>query len=114
MATMKKTDEHIYEVISKLIERIKERYKSEKIILYGSYAYGVPDEDSDIDLLIIKETKERPIDRRIAVRRLVSDIKRKIPFSSVVLTPDELSNRLELGDDFFLEITNRGKTLYER
>ena len=50
MATMKRTDERISEVISKLVERIKEKYKPEKVILYGSYAYGVPDEDSDIDL----------------------------------------------------------------
>lgn len=114
MTTIKKTDKDISEVISKLVERIKERYKPKKIILYGSYAYGVPDEDSDIDLLIIKETKERSIDRRIAVRRLVSDIRKKIPFSSVVITPEELSNRLDLGDDFFIEITTRGKTLYEK
>lgn len=109
-----KRDEHISKVILNLVERLKEMYRPEKIILYGSYAYGMPDKESDIDLFIIKETKERPIDRRITVRRLVSDIRRKIPFSSLVITPEELSQRLEMGDDFFIEITNRGKVLYER
>lgn len=109
-----KRDENISRIISRLVKGLKEKYQPEKIILYGSYAYGTPDEASDIDLLIIKETKERPIDRRIAVRRLVSDIRRKIPFSSLVLTPEELASRLEAGDDFFIEITNKGKVLYER
>ncbi len=102
------------DLISKLVERLKEEYQPEKIILYGSYAYGQPDRESDIDLLIIKETKERPIDRRIAVRRLVSDIRRKVPFSSLVVTPEELVQRLEIGDDFFIEITRRGRVLYEK
>jgi len=86
----------------------------QKNILFGSYAYGRPDRESDIDLLIIKETKERPIDRRIAVRRLVSDIRRKVPFSSLVVTPEELAHRLEIEDDFFIEITQRGRVLYEK
>ena len=102
------------EVIQRLVDRLSESYQPDRIILYGSYAYGTPDSASDIDLLIIKETDERPIDRRIEVRRLVSDLRRKLPFSSLVVTPSELSKRLELGDDFFVEITNKGKVLYER
>lgn len=102
------------QVISGLVKRLIEMYQPEKIILYGSYAYGSPDEDSDIDLLIVKETEDRPIDRRIAVRRLVSDIRKKVPFSSLVVTPEELSDRLALGDDFFIEIIQRGKVLYEK
>ncbi|MBI5893360.1 MAG: nucleotidyltransferase domain-containing protein [Deltaproteobacteria bacterium] len=114
MSTRQKRDEYISRVISRLVKGLKENYQPEKIILYGSYAYGTPDEASDIDLLIIKKTNERPIDRRIAVRRLVSDIRRKIPFSSLVLTPEELADRLGIGDDFFIEITNKGRVLYER
>jgi predicted nucleotidyltransferase len=105
---------NVGEVIQKLVDRLRESYQPASIILYGSYAYGTPDSASDIDLLIIKETDERPIDRRIAVKRLVSDIRRKLPFSSLVITPSELSKRIELGDDFFVEITNKDKVLYER
>jgi predicted nucleotidyltransferase len=101
-------------IISKLVDRLKEQYQPEKIILYGSYAYGSPDKESDIDLLIIKDTSERPIDRRITVRRLISDIRNKMPFSSLVLTPDEISHYLAIGDDFLKEITNKGLILYER
>lgn len=111
---MKKRDERIFTIISNLVERLKEKYQPEKIILYGSYAYGIPDRESDIDLLIIKETKDRPIDRRITVRKLVSDLRKKIPFSSLVVTPEELSSRLKIGDDFFTEITKKGAVLYEK
>jgi predicted nucleotidyltransferase len=111
---MQKVNAHISRIISGMVARLIEMYQPERIILYGSYAYGSPDEESDIDLLIVKETKDRPIDRRIAVRRLVSDIRKKVPFSSLVVTPEELSNRLAIGDDFFIEITQRGKVLYEK
>ena len=73
-------------IISKLVDRLKEQYQPEKIILYGSYAYGSPDKESDIDLLIIKDTSEKPIDRRITVRKMISDIRNKMPFPSLALT----------------------------
>ena len=111
---MRKKSINISSLTSKLVNRLKEKYQPEKIILYGSYAYGTPDEGSDIDLLIIKQTSDRPIDRRITVRRLVSDLRKKVPFSSLVVTPEELSSRLKLGDDFFVEIMQKGKVLYER
>lgn len=107
-------DNRISNIISKLVDRLRESYQPEKIILFGSYAYGVPTNESDIDLLIVKETKDRPVDRRITVRRLVSDIRRKIPFSPLVVTPEELAGRIKMGDDFFVDITSKGKVLYER
>jgi uncharacterized protein len=109
-----KEKQNMKAVISQLIDRLKEQYQPEKIILFGSYAYGNPDEESDIDLLIIKDTSERPIDRRITVRKLISDIRNKIPFSSLVLTPEEISHQLTIGDDFYKEIINKGLVLYER
>ncbi len=112
---MKQTEEQdIKAVISKLVDRLREQYQPEKIILFGSHAYGNPDTESDIDLLIIKDTSERPIDRRVAVRKMISDIRNKIPFSSIVLTPEELSHLLMIGDDFLKEITDKGLVLYEK
>ncbi len=106
---MKKEVEHI---ISGLVARLKEKYQPEKIILYGSYAYGTPDKASDIDLLIIKDTKDRPIDRRVTVARIVSDSKRLIPIESIVLTPAEVNERLKIEDQFIEEILKKGKVLY--
>ena len=48
-------------VIPDILEKIVAGYAPQKVILFGSYAYGEPDEDSDIDLLIIKDTNEPPI-----------------------------------------------------
>ena len=101
-------------VVLKIVNRIKEVYTPEKIILFGSFAYGNPDEESDIDLLIVKDTTERPIDRRVAVREIVADSIRFIPFQPIVITPGELNQRLNIGDQFLEEILSKGKVLYDR
>ena len=103
-----------WKIILSIVEKLKAEYKPERIVLFGSYAYGQPDENSDIDLLIIKDTDERPIDRRIAVRRLVSGLHNRIPFSPLVLTPVEIERRLTRGDQILAEILNKGETLYVR
>ncbi|MBC7227144.1 MAG: nucleotidyltransferase domain-containing protein [Thermoflexales bacterium] len=112
--TAKGQDSALSRVIGQIVRRIVEGYHPQKIVLFGSLAWGEPDEDSDIDLLIIKETEESPLERRVRVRRLVSDIRRWIPFSPLVLTPEELAHRLSIGDPFYQEIIRRGLVLYER
>ena len=102
----------IREIISDIAKKIKKEYKPQKIILYGSFAYGNPDRDSDIDLFIMKDTDERPIDRRVAIRRMVSKLRNGYPFSSIVLTPKELERRLKIGDQFLQEIISKGEVLY--
>ncbi|MCX7790595.1 MAG: nucleotidyltransferase domain-containing protein [Chloroflexaceae bacterium] len=87
-------------------------YQPERIVLFGSFAAGEPDADSDIDLLIIKTTTESPLERRVRVRRLVADPERRVLFSPLVLTPEALERRLALGDPFYQDILVRGKTLY--
>jgi len=102
-------------IIKEIVEILTEKYKPEKIILFGSYAYGNPTEDSDIDLLIIKETdKKRRVDRFVEVKRIIFNPKIRIPISPLVLTKDEIKERLEMGDDFIEEILTKGKVLYER
>ena len=107
-------DERVREIVSDIVERLKRDYQPERIILFGSYAYGEPSEDSDIDLLIVKRTNQRPIDRRVEVRKLVYDPERTIPFSPLVYTPEEIEWRLSLGDDFIKEILQKGEILYEK
>ena len=100
-------------LIRRIADRIVREYRPLKIILFGSYANGTPDEDSDIDLFIIKETADRPIDRRVEVARIVSDPTRLVPFEPLVLTPEELRRRLRIGDSFVAEILEQGEVLYE-
>jgi predicted nucleotidyltransferase len=110
METM--AQEAIDQTIQEILERLLTGYAPQKVILFGSYAYGNPRRDSDIDLLVIKETSERFIDRWVTVRRVLSDPSRTIPLEVIVLTPQELSKRLDIGDQFLKEIIDQGEVLY--
>lgn len=99
-------------VIQEIVRRLVAEYAPQKIILFGSYAYGQPDEDSDIDLLIIKVTQERFSDRLDSVRRVAAGAHRRIPFEPIVLTPEEVEQRLKVGDQFIAEIVQKGEVLH--
>jgi len=99
--------------IQEIVHRIVAAYSPQRIILFGSYAYGTPDEESDLDLFIIKESNERPLDRWMRVKRLVRDRYRPVAVSPLVYTPQEVQERLEMGDFFVQEILERGVVLYE-
>ncbi len=99
-------------VIEEMVRQLIAGYAPQKIILFGSYAYGEPDEDSDIDLLIIKETPERFLDRMDVVRRLTRGTHPSIPFEPIVMTPEEIEQRLKVGDQFIAEIIENGEVLY--
>lgn len=111
MAKTVKADKQIDGLLGEIVEKIKTGSQPEKIILYGSYAYGTPDEGSDIDLLIVMETEATPFERRVAVRRIV-DLRVPVAFAPIVVTPKELADRLEMGDPFFEEIMQKGRVLY--
>jgi len=95
-----------------MVEKLVRGYGPDKVILFGSYAWGAPDRGSDIDLLIVKNTAERFIDRWTAVRRILSDRHRKVGLDVLVLTPAEVSERLSVGDQFMRQILEEGEVLY--
>ncbi len=101
-------------LVNNLVLRLKQDYDPEQIILFGSYAYGNPTDESDIDLLIIKETKESVLECWVRVRKLVSELRKGFAFSPIIVTPSELEIRLGMGDPFFEEILRKGKKLYAR
>ena len=107
-----KSSKKVKTIIQNMVRKLKNNYTPKKIILFGSYAYGNPKSNSDIDLLIIKDTSEWFIDRWITVRRILTDPKRIIPLETLVLTPKELSERLAKGDQFLAEILEKGEVLY--
>ena len=99
-------------IIQRMVEKLRRSYAPQKVILFGSYARGTARPDSDIDLLVIKETSERFIDRWVTVRGILSDAQRNIPLETLVLTPQEVSKRLAIGDQFIAKILNEGEVLY--
>ena len=98
--------------IQAMLKKLVDRYVPEKVILFGSYAHGNPSPDSDLDVLVIKSTRDSFIDRYTAVRRILSDPSRMIPMDILVLTPEELSDRLALGDQFLQKIVDEGRVLH--
>ena len=99
-------------VIQTVLQKLIAEYAPRKVILFGSYAYGNPGPDSDIDLLIIKETSERFIDRWVRVQGLLTGTHRALPVETLVLTPQEIAGRLAIGDQFIAEILEKGEVLY--
>ncbi|HUT84230.1 MAG TPA: nucleotidyltransferase domain-containing protein [Thermodesulfobacteriota bacterium] len=111
-----KEKKEIDTLLKKIVDAICNKYAPEKIILFGSYAYGTPTKESDVDFLIIRGT-QKPFHKRWAeVCHIISEIRRGtgIAFSPFVVTPEELKERLQMGDQFFEEIISKGKVLYAR
>ena len=100
------------EVLAEVVHRIVTALHPEKIVLFGSYAYGRPLDDSDVDILVILETHVRPIDRYLAVSRLLRP--RPCPLDILVKTPDEIRQGVEQGSAFIREIITQGRVLHER
>ena len=104
----------IQKVLDDVVNTLISEYHPERILLFGSFASGEAGETSDIDLLIVKESQESPYRRAVRVRRLLRDPKRRTPIDLLVVTPQELAQRLEIGDQFVQEILSKGKVLYAR
>lgn len=97
--------------INVLVDKIKRAYKPEMIMIFGSRARGDVNPDSDLDLLIVKKTKKRPIQRRIDVRKVLST---DMPVDVLVYTPDEFEALRQSGSAFLKTLSEEGKVLYQR
>lgn len=95
--------------IKSITMQIKNKYRPEKIILFGSSSKGKAKKYSDIDMLIIKRTKRRFIDR---ISDVLLSCEYDIPFEPVVYTPEEIKRSLKMGDFFIKDILEKGKVLY--
>jgi predicted nucleotidyltransferase len=97
--------------IENIIEQLARLYKPDKVILFGSLAEGQINESSDIDLFIIKnDVPETGVDR---IRQLDRLIKYHLATDFIVYKPEELDQRLKMGDPFVKNILDKGKVLYE-
>ena len=97
------------------ITAILKQFGIEKIILFGSYAYGTPNKDSDIDLLVIKNIPENETrDFRIKLKKALWLKLGKLNYSFDILVDNEqrIQKRIEMGDLFYKEIYSKGKTIY--
>ncbi len=97
--------------LNRIVKILKDKYCPEKIILFGSLAEGQVHEWSDVDLLIIKETNKRPIERCLEVARLV---KPKLGIDLFIYTPEEYNTILKEGFSFIKDIEKHCRILYEK
>jgi predicted nucleotidyltransferase len=96
--------------INELAEKIAREFHPDKIILFGSYAYGNPSPDSDVDLLVIMPFEGKGPYKAAEIRLRVRP---KFPVDFLLRTPEKLKERLAMGDFFMREIMDKGKVLYE-
>jgi predicted nucleotidyltransferase len=97
-------------VIRRFAHQVAERFQPDRIILFGSYAYGTPHTDSDVDILVVMAARNQ-LDQAFKIRLAVQS-----PFAMdlIVRTPENIKWRLQEGDSFHTEIVTRGRVLYEK
>lgn len=98
--------------IQKIADKIAEEYKPEKIILFGSYAWGNPTEDSDVDLFIVKDSDKDIFERNRDVNRIIFE--RDFAADILVYTPKQVEKREKMGDPFLINILKSGQVLYAK
>jgi predicted nucleotidyltransferase len=96
--------------IRRYARAVAELFKPDKIILFGSFAYGEPNEHSDVDLLVVMACPNHVTQ---AVR-IETALEAPFPMDLIVRTPEKLRKRIEEEDWFLREITEKGKILYEK
>ena len=97
-------------VIRKFARQVGERFQPDKIILFGSYAYGAPHADSDVDILVVMPARHQHT-QAVQIRWAIPA---PFPLGLIVRTPKNLQWRLEEGESFHTEIVTKGKVLYEK
>jgi predicted nucleotidyltransferase len=97
-------------VIRRFARQVAEKFQPDKIILFGSYAYGTPHQDSDVDILVIMPARNE-LDQSVRIELAIDP---PFPLDIIVRTPKNMKWRLEEGDSFLREITSKGKVLYEK
>ncbi len=96
--------------IQNFVDEVVRQFRPKRVVLFGSYAYGEPNEDSDVDLLVIMPHPGAGIEQAARIRQT---IRAGFPMDLIVRSPAAIRKRLKMDDFFIKEILERGETLYE-
>ena len=99
------------EAIEEVVRHIAAAFRPDRIVLVGSYAYGQPDPESDVDLMVVMDTDLRETAQAV---RILPQVEHHFGLDLIVRTPGNLARRAALGDPFMIEVLERGKVVYER
>ncbi len=100
-----------FEEIKTQVQIIANKFDPEKIVLFGSYATGIPTPESDVDLLIIIDSNRSNWELTAEITLTLTHL---FPLDILVKTQQEINDRLKMGDFFIEDLINNGKTLFER
>ncbi len=100
------------EVLEEMVDRLVKELDPLKIILFGSYSYGEPTKDSDVDILIIKESDLPRYKRSVPAYKALSGL--IIPKDVLVYTPEEVEEWSEVPQAFISRVMDRGTVIYEK
>src|SRR5262249_13247939 len=90
--------------------QVAERFHPDKIILFGSHAYGQPHQDSDVDILVVMPARNQ-VDQAAKIHVTLMP---PFPLDIIVRTPKNMEWRLREGDSFLQEVVAKGQVLYEK
>ncbi|MDI6803291.1 MAG: nucleotidyltransferase domain-containing protein [Bacteroidota bacterium] len=107
---MEKNNHITMKEIRAIAKRIAEKFNVEKIILFGSYAYGKPKAGSDVDLLIVMNTDKRHYELRYQIYSILEDF--KSPVDVVIKKPEDVRAASRSRDWFLQDIVNKGRVIY--
>lgn len=96
--------------IQTLTEQIAREFRPERIVLFGSHAYGKPHKFSDVDLLVVMPFEGSPLQQ---AARIITRLQPQCSLDLIVRTPEQVRERLAMQDGFMQEIFARGTTVYE-
>ena len=99
-------------LLQEVIRRIVQSVNPQKIILFGSYAYGKPHEGSDLDILVVMDSNLPRYKRSVPIYRALADL--LIPMDILVYTPQEIEAWKDVPQAFITSILRKGKVLYEK
>jgi len=110
LVRVEKINNEFIDYIARLVTKV---IAPEKIILFGSYAYGTPGKESDIDILVIAKESSLPrYKRSIPIYKELSGI--PVPKDLLVYTVDEIDEWSEVSQSFITTICKKGRVIYEK
>jgi predicted nucleotidyltransferase len=98
-------------LLSDIVSKIVKHFHPDKVILFGSRAWGEPTGERDLDILVVMDIDGSPIRKAAEISQIARP--RFLPMDIIVRTPNEIEHRVEIGDPFIKRIMNHGKVLYE-
>ncbi len=109
LTKVKQVDDNL---LQEVVRRIVQSVNPQKIILFGSYAYGKPHKGSDLDILVVMDSNLPRYKRSVPIYRVLADL--LIPMDILVYTPQEIEAWKDVPQAFITSIVKKGRIIYEK